>query len=244
MGIPRVAQCGMHAAGHEVAMVRRGDTARWTGVATCGSVWACPVCSAKVWARRGEELRQALDAWTEQGGRVAMVTLTMRHGRYDRLQSCWDALCDAWPASVGRSSGPRRAMAEAGVVGWVRRVECTWGQTHGWHLHVHALVFLPGDADDATVAGLGEAMFGAWSARLKRHGLTPIRDSGGLRAQLLDLDQARAEVAAYVAKSSPDGVAAELTGGGKVARGSNVSPWVILGGAVDGDDLALALWGE
>jgi hypothetical protein len=243
-GLERVRSCGRHAAGPIVGLVRRGDVARWQGVTTCGSVWACPVCSARILAARGEDLTAALDAWHEQGGRVVLVTLTMRHGRGDRLADCWDALSDAWAAATGRSRGARRAMEAAGALGWVRRVEATWGRRHGWHLHVHALVFVR-DGDQAQA--LGEAMYAAWHARLERVGLTPIRDSGGLGVQLLDLDQARADVAAYVAKGTYTGrdrAALELVGSGKLGRGSNLTPWGILDAAAAGDDQAAALWRE
>jgi hypothetical protein len=245
-GLGRVRGCGRDAAGHEVVLVRRGDRARWQGVTTCGSVWACPVCSARILAARGEELTQALDAWHEQGGRVVLVTLTMRHGRTDGLAECWDALSDAWAAATGRSSGPRRAMDAAGCAGWARRVEAMWGSRHGWHLHVHALVFVNGITNTGAQA-LGEAMYGAWEARLQRVGLTPIRDSGGLSVKLLDLDQAREDVAAYVSKGTYTGserAALELVGTGKLGRNGNVTPWGILDAAAAGDAQAAALWGE
>jgi hypothetical protein len=199
-----------------------------------------------VLAARGDELRAALDAHDERGGRVAMVTLTMRHDRADSLEDLWDALGDAWRAATGRSRGARRVHDELGVVGWVRRVETTWGAGHGWHVHVHALVFLGADARVGDVKRLGQAMFDAWSARLDRVGLTPLRDHGGLSAELLELDDARQEVAGYVAKGSYTGesAAAELTGGGKLGRRGNLTPWGLLDRAVDGDDQARALWHE
>jgi hypothetical protein len=178
-----------------------------------------------------------------------MVTLTMRHQR-DALAACWEALSDAWAAATGRNSAARRAKQAAGVAGWVRRVEATWGPANGWHLHVHALLFVPGAATQADADKLGRAMFGAWAARLTRVGLTPIRDSGGLRAQLLDLDGARAEVGAYVTKGTytgegtADNAALELTGGGKRGRGENLTPWGLLDAAIAGNRRARAVWGE
>jgi hypothetical protein len=231
--------------GSTVAIVRTGERASWAGLETCGSVWACPVCSARILAERGAELGSALDAWHADGGSVAMVTLTMRHGRGDTLASCWDALSDAWAAASGRSRGVRRAKIAAEVAGWVRRVEVTWGAAHGWHVHVHALVFLrkPDQAQQ-----LGEAMFAAWAARLERVGLTPMRDSGGLDVRVLGLDQARHEAAGYVAKGTyreqVSRAAMELTGGGKLGRAGNLTPWGILDAARAGDRQARALWVE
>ena len=196
-------------------------------------------------ARRGDELREAVETWASRGGAVALVTLTMRHGPGDSLASCWDAQSDAWAAAAGRSSGPRRALDELGAEGWVRRVEVTHGP-NGWHVHVHALVFLRAGATEQLVAELGAAMFGAWAARLARVGLTPVRDSGGLHAKLLDVDQAVEEVAGYVAKGlyTADSAALELAGSGKRGRGDNVTPWGLLDAAAAGDRRSRALWAE
>jgi hypothetical protein len=228
-----------------VAIVRREGRASWAGLETCGSVWACPCCSARILAERGDELRQAIEVWHAAGGSVAMVTLTMRHGREHALADCWDALGDAWAAASGRSRGVRRAKEAADVEGWARRVEVTWGAAHGWHVHVHALVFL---RRPAAAAELGEAMFAAWKARLQRVGLTPIRERGGLDVRVLALGEARDEAATYVAKGSyveqVERAAMELTGGGKLGRAGNLTPWGILDAARAGDRQARALWAE
>ena len=64
-----------------------GIGAGFSGLVTCGSVWACPVCSAKILARRSLELGAGLLAWEAAGGRLVMGTLTMRHHRGHRLAS-------------------------------------------------------------------------------------------------------------------------------------------------------------
>lgn len=229
--------------GHSVVLVKRPTGAAFGGLETCGSVWSCPVCSAKILAARADELRSALETWDAQGGRVAMVTLTMRHRRNDDLALCWDALGDAWRAASGGYSRVRAAKLAAGVEGWVRRVEATWGARHGWHVHVHALVFL---RDGDRVDDLGAAMYAAWEARLDRVGLTPIRDRGGLDVKLLDLAGAVEEVGAYVAKGAYNGerAALELTGPGKLGRMGNLSPWQLLDAARTGDPFAGELWRE
>jgi hypothetical protein len=173
-----------------------------------------------------------------------MVTLTMRHRRDHALDECWDALSDAWAAASGRSRGVRTAKQAAGVQGWVRRVEATWGARHGWHVHVHALVLLqaPGELD-----ALGAAMYRAWELRLRKVGLTPIRDQGGLDVRLLDSGQALAEVGNYVGKGayeSSERAALELAGSGKLGRAGNLTPWGILDAARRGDRQAAALWAE
>ena len=111
------------------------------GLRTCGSVWACPLCSASVWAERASNLTHLLSAAHHNRLRVGFVTLTMRHGRRDGLSDLWAALAPALSDALGAGSREVRALRkELGVVGVVRRIEATHGRS-GWHLHPHLLVF-------------------------------------------------------------------------------------------------------
>jgi hypothetical protein len=60
-------------------------SAAYGGLKTCGSVWCCPVCAAKIATRRADELATVMRAVDELGGSAFLLTLTMRHDRGDRL---------------------------------------------------------------------------------------------------------------------------------------------------------------
>ena len=60
-------------------------TAGYSGLASCGSVWACPQCAAKIATRRADELSKVMRAVDERRGSAFLLTLTMRHARGDRL---------------------------------------------------------------------------------------------------------------------------------------------------------------
>ncbi|MEJ2860135.1 hypothetical protein [Actinomycetospora flava] len=60
-------------------------TAGYSGLASCGSVWACPQCAAKIATRRADELSQVMRAVDDASGSAFLLTLTMRHSRGDRL---------------------------------------------------------------------------------------------------------------------------------------------------------------
>ncbi len=55
------------------------------GLQTCGSVWSCPVCSAKISEKRASDLTQATHMWRERGGLLFLVTLTLKHSASDPL---------------------------------------------------------------------------------------------------------------------------------------------------------------
>src|SRR5690606_33597513 len=65
----------------DLALVRpRGrESYHYKGLVTCGSVWTCPLCAAKIQERRRQEVVQAIAWATGKGHGVAMVSLTFPH---------------------------------------------------------------------------------------------------------------------------------------------------------------------
>lgn len=245
--LERVRKCRRVKIGNGPVHIRhRRDEARahYAGVQTCGSVWSCPCCSERILTGRAEELVTAVRTHAATGGDVLMLTLTMRHHSGQALADLWDALGEAWRAA---SSGSRSVRSIMGPIDWVRRVEATYGE-HGWHVHVHALLFVPAATDPEPV---GQTVFAAWARRLVGLGLEAPLDGPGMRIKRLDLSQASAEVADYLAKGSYEEAtdarraALELAANGKQARAGNRTPFDILADFVaDGQATDAELWGE
>lgn len=203
-------------------------------------------------AVRTEELAGAVTAWHQQGGHVAMATLTMRHRRGGQLATLWDAKADAWSAVVDTSAlrRPRAgsALERGNLAGYCHRTEVTDG-ANGWHVHVHALVFLRDGSRADAAAALAEwkdAATAAWTRRLShRDGLTPSAEHGVHATALLRPGREAEDCARYVAKDAPDEIARELTGElGKVGRRGNRTQWQTLAAAMAGDRTAIARWAE
>lgn len=139
--------------------------ASYHGAMTCGSVWACPRCSAVIAHTRATEIASAVRECSRRGGRVYLMTLTMRHSSRDGLSDLWDGLTSGWRSAFGtrawtgqraRTVTRKGCSAEVaeylgdaalfGVAGLTRVVEATYGAPadggNGWHLHIHALVFV------------------------------------------------------------------------------------------------------
>jgi len=246
--LERVRKCRRCTHGDTFTLQMHGDRASWGGLQTCGSVWACPLCSASIWAQRQTELEQAARAHEATGGRVVFLTLTMAHKKGDPLPDLWDAAGHAWRAAMGGSNRvARRAMKAAGANDWLRAVEVTHG-VNSWHVHIHALLFVRGDITEAGAQTLGNAMFRAWASSLAKKGYRPIRDRGGLDVQLVALDGAADALADYFTKATYNGeaAAAEVAGQhGKSARGANRTPWDILEALIEnGEARDFALWRE
>ena len=222
------------------------------GLATCGSVWVCPVCNAKIMSRRALEIGAAVTTWESRGGRVGFVTMTMRHNAEQSLSLLWDSLAYGW-GKVTAGSQWIKDKDRFGIEGWVRVVEVTRTWANGWHVHVHALVFLaPGKGED-DLQQLHGRMFGRWSRALQRRGLdAPLML--GQDARLVD-GAADERIAEYLTKSRDDAtyrIGLEMVHSqSKIARSSfsSMTPWELLTLVDEATDeaeflRALAAWHE
>lgn len=202
--LPRVRSCGRAPQKNDLGVqvkVTYTDGKRHAGLSNvqhCASAWACPVCSAVISAERQGDISAALSAWyagdgVESFGKVALVTLTMRHNKGHSLAALWDALSEAWNL-VGSGAGwaaDQLAHGELvvsvvkkgkkagqtvikGRIPLIRVVEVTYG-VFGWHVHIHTILLLPMTATDASVARLSGSMYGRWSAGLRARGLSSQR---------------------------------------------------------------------
>ncbi len=135
----RAKLCGVHRTGGGVQIsLREGGYAVTTGLVSCGSVHACPVCAASIAKERADELVSVVEAYRKQGCVPYLVGLTIPHERHDELAPLLSALTRAW-RSVWAGRLARRAIRSLGREGYVRAREVTHGQRSSWHPHLHAL---------------------------------------------------------------------------------------------------------
>ncbi|MEU8886111.1 hypothetical protein [Streptomyces hydrogenans] len=79
--------CGTRLTGEEVGVHIGEGSARFAGLQSCHSVWACPICQARIRAARAVELERAALAWLKAGHGLYMATLTVPHWEHVRLAS-------------------------------------------------------------------------------------------------------------------------------------------------------------
>ncbi|MEW6747902.1 MAG: hypothetical protein AB1486_34715, partial [Planctomycetota bacterium] len=171
---------------------------------------------------------------------------TMRHRKGQPLASLWDALSGAWQRAVGGKSWYRDKALHR-VAGWLRVVEVTWGK-NGWHVHIHALLFLEAKATSSSITQLHAGMFSRWSAALVKAGFpAPLMVGQDVRLVTGPADEA---LAAYFTKAIDHGHALGLEftqTQSKAARRahSTTSPWRFLDDVQErGDADALDRWHE
>jgi Replication protein len=153
-------RCGLYGLGGSVA-VKYGSAGGVAGLETCGSVWACPFCSAKIAHHRQQDMQAAMGRHIAEGGAFALLTLTLRHRRGQPLDRLWDSVSGAWRKfTAGRSYQAHRRAA--GVAGYHRTTEVTLGE-NGWHVHLHVLYFLNAPMLPDSAADFGEYLTSRWA---------------------------------------------------------------------------------
>jgi hypothetical protein len=176
-----------------------GRHAGFSNLVSCGSVWACPVCSARIAGVRQNDIQAAMLAHYNAGGRVGFGTVTMQHHKGQTLEQAWEAAAAGWNAArSGRSwhlagddygvermevetTGPRpRNLVERKKIDVIRLTEVTHGK-NGWHVHFHFLLFLGATVDngrrrldDNDVQVIVKGMFGRWQSALRKKGFDAI----------------------------------------------------------------------
>lgn len=120
-------------------------TASYSNLQTCGSVWNCPVCAAKISEKRRIELKKGISQHRKNGGHVYLLTLTNLHHFGDNLEQLMagqkKALKYLWS-----DRKPKEHFLELGKVGHITANEVTHGK-NGWHPHMHILMFFDSAID-------------------------------------------------------------------------------------------------
>lgn len=212
----------------------------YSGLARCGSVWHCPVCTARISQLRAGELEQALRIHLnpalvriEQQTVVLMLTLTARHKRSTRLAWFLPAFLAAEKRMKQRKIWRR---LRSNVIGTIKALEVTHGEANGWHPHSHTLFFFEGLSEAEAMAML-EALRRTWEACLESEGLSCNRN--GFQVQNAD------KVKNYIAKfgcnpKDPEGlwgVSQDMTlACHKNARFKGRNPWQLLADSRDNND--------
>ncbi|WP_341894301.1 protein rep [Ferrovibrio terrae] len=233
----RVFSCGYkhHKSIIDIRRTSHGSL-HYAGLETCGSVWTCPVCAARVAEARRDEVEKIMDAHTSMGGAVYMATFTIRHHAFQRCGDLRASLVEAW-RRVQQGSVWQGLKERYGIIGTIRALEVTHGQ-NGWHPHLHLLICTKRILSDVQQSALADGLWNRWSSSLHRGGLgSATRD-----AFQFDRCGTAADAGAYVAKW---GAASELVKGhAKLARGGGMSPWQLLREAGAGSKEAANLFRE
>jgi hypothetical protein len=263
--LPSVQCCGRSVlASQGYVGVEVGDQgAGFTGLQTCGSVSACPCCSANEREQRARVIEAAGVAHLRAGGQLVFMTLTLPHDTGDPLADLLGTCVDGWNAiqksadwrALAKVCGIAMASRAGGEVkrrlAFVRAVEVTHGRS-GWHPHLHVLLFVE-DLDDDRLQQLRDVVFTEWAAYVVGRGWrAPVEEAFDVQ-RVVGVSNAEG-LARYLAKIQDQYVPGERQWGvhREMARGDRKtgkrwhtrSPFQIAESAANGHGLDLVLWRE
>jgi hypothetical protein len=220
-------------------------SASYIGLQTCGSVWVCPVCGAKVAARRQAEIETGAGSWRAKGGGFVLATFTLRHSKAETLASVMTALNEAHRQTrMGRFW--QKLRKQYGIVGAITSREITYG-ANGWHPHLHSIWFFDKPLTQQQMTHLYNVVSERWIKKLQHIGSDATKAHGfDLRAIDTTNDEAFKEGTDYIVKQGSQWSATdELVGGGaKQAKNGNRSVAELLKAAGSGDTVAARLFVE
>lgn len=226
--------------------------ARYKNMRTCGSVWACPVCGARISEVRRGELAQGLEAATALGWQIFMLTFTLQHSNDQPLRAVLDMLKSAYADfRVGKQW--TKTVDRLAIEGTVQGKETTHGD-NGWHPHLHVLFFsslreLPADA-------AADFFKKRWVRMVAKHGGYATYASGlemtistdttlveyPAKMGLADLDISESSDFSFKKSFT---IASEIAKANvKQGRGSGRTPLQLVAAAMTGDQHAARLWIE
>jgi len=172
----RVINClWCRAAQVEVMKSAEHGRAHYKGLQTCGSVWVCPCCAAKVEERRRHQVEQVFEWAKGEGLDSSLHTNTFPHGMGDHLTALLGDQSDALKF-FRQSKTYRKIMKDIGYSGMVRALETMWGDINGWHPHTHELKFHRESLSADDVKWVRHRLVEPWQASCERSGLLKIEN--------------------------------------------------------------------
>lgn len=150
-------------------------------ILSCGSVWACPVCSARI---RHARLRDIMPT-VEAAGQTVMLTCSLPADETDLLTPLLDMLLRSW-SKVINGQPWKRAERQWHIGGFMRVVEAT-RSVRAWHVRIRVLMTLSARLDESERRAFSAWMDSRWRKATGTFGRFALR-----------FDPVRASIASFV----------------------------------------------
>lgn len=164
-----------------IAVMQKEGSTYLSGLSTCSSVWACPVCSNKINDVRSKEVSLVLNHYLKSGYALGMLTLTSQHNYWESCKGVKARELGSFNRMIV-SRKYKDLCKFYGFEGYIRALEVTIGN-NGWHPHLHIAIIL--NQDLIALEAFCNAVVSLWVSFNKgttkeAQDYTPIRDTQGI----------------------------------------------------------------
>lgn len=217
-----------------VKIYKNAESLGWSGLMRCGSVHFCPVCAAKVFRLRGEQISQIFDHVHNKNGSALLITFTFGHKGSDKLSDLMLRFREAKKFMV-KHRRFRNIREAHGNWGFASTTEITYSLDHGWHPHYHDAWFMNNNSlIKVDCDALASELFKIWKIACEKFGLNTIEFYKDRR---IGVDVRESWNAAdYMTKFDRErswSLPAEMTAGRlKMAKSGSFTPWSLLESAI------------
>jgi hypothetical protein len=137
-------------------------TASYKNLIHCSSVWACPVCAAKIRNERFSQLLEIMKGMQRDGYTLAFLTLTTRHKRtlnIKQLKQHLKKMSDSWDkAYKHRRINDLRKKFD---IKYIKTLEFKYAYKNGFHPHYHIVIGIK-EQDFAMVESITKTIIDQW----------------------------------------------------------------------------------
>lgn len=149
---------------------------------TCKSIWACPICAARISEERRKELTELIEGkHIEVDGErfpihTALLTFTIGHHKGESLATVLGKIQKAYRRfTSGRwFQGFKQQFF---IEGTIKAIEVTYGE-NGWHPHIHVLLICSSAINPAVEVSLWGMASLHWQDAVKSSGAYASLDRG------------------------------------------------------------------
>lgn len=182
---------------------------RINGLNHCSSIYQCNFCQQRILPERQKELEIINKHHLLTGGGICLVTLTVKHDKYDSFDSLLGSattktgILGAYSYLISKDRGFKKLLEKYNIQMSCRVFETTWGKINGFHAHIHSLFYMQKKLSTEELNNFREEFYTLWLKSVSKVGLKLPNNKNGIDIQ----DGSKA--GSYLAKWS---MSSELTG--------------------------------